>query len=754
MSVRRSTLSVIAALCASVGTLAVTATAQAAPDAPAITSVAVNGSPLTGDGDGSLYTNDPIDSGTGQTTDSFTVTVHGDPAASSVDLSGPASLSQTPDANGDTTFAVGSLHPGQDAISVTQTVAGLTSDPTIDSVTVGNVPSISPPQDDVLQTDGNLQVFSAIPGDPVTLSGAGPDISVNADSSGEADFPAADFTADYHNLTAYTVDGQGSASDLYGPASFYVAPPAPTFQTPVSNPLDIAFNNQSEPPMTVSGVLAGATVSLYQLDNGEPGPPLDSVTSANGGTVALQPTTPVADGSVGFVVTQTVSEGTGASQAFIVSDDSAQNALLGLVIDTAAPTLQTSFMGAITNNNEPGFLYSLDGVYSDNAKVRLVNASTGQTLGEGLLRDGEWVPSSPLPDGQYSVYAVSIDDAGNVSAAQSAPVDFTIDTVAPPAPTVTSPADGQTVTTARPAITTAGNEPGATICAAIEAGDGDMTVPCQTADSNGNASFTLRDPLADGAYGLLVSAHDAAGNYSDTETSFTVNTDAATLPGTSPAPPLGTTPAPPTGSSPPVAVAVTTATSKTGVISLNAGKSTAPAGTTITSYAWYLGPKLIGHTKTLDYRLTPADARKTVTLRITDSAGGTSTVQVKLAGHVHTTSVALSAKTLFAFDSARLTRAAKRLLTKLRAVILASPHVTIDGYTASAGPQAAPQEKWTKQLSTERARAVSTFLFGGHPPAGLELSVKGLGPARDSAGAKQDRRATLTYQGFTVTINK
>lgn len=384
----------------------------------------------------------------------------------------------------------------------------------------------------------------------------------------------------------------------------------------------------------------------------------------------------------------------------------------------------------------------------------MVDASTGQPLGEGSLRSGEWVPASPLPDGQYSVYAVSIDDAGNVGAAHSAPVVFTIDTVPPPAPTVISPADGSTVTTARPAITTTANEPGATVCAAIEAGDEDVVTPCQTADSNGNASFTLRDALDDGPYGLLVTAHDAAGNYSYTETSFTVNTAAPTPPGTSPAAPPSTTSAPPTGSSPPVAVAVTTATSKTGVIKLNAGKSTAPAGTTITSYAWYLGSKLIGHTKTLDYRLTAADARKTVTLRVTDSAGGTSTIQVKLAGHVRTTSVALSAKTLFAYDSARLTPAAKRLLTKLRAVILASPHVTIDGYTASAGPQSRQQEKWTKQLSAKRAQAVSAFLFAGHAPAGMKLSVKGLGPARDSSGASQDRRSTIAYQRFVVTIDR
>lgn len=142
-----------------------------------------------------------------------------------------------------------------------------------------------------------------------------------------------------------------------------------------------------------------------------------------------------------------------------------------------------------------------------------------------------------------------------------------------------------------------------------------------------------------------------------------------------------------------------------------------------------------------------------MTLRVTDSTGATATVQVRLSAHVHTTSVSLSARTLFAFDSARLTAAATRLLTRLRPVLLRSPRVTIDGYTAD-GPQTPRQENWSRQLSARRANTVKAFLFAGHVPRGTRLTVTGRGRAHDSAGPARDRRSTITYEHFTITINR
>jgi outer membrane protein OmpA-like peptidoglycan-associated protein len=246
-----------------------------------------------------------------------------------------------------------------------------------------------------------------------------------------------------------------------------------------------------------------------------------------------------------------------------------------------------------------------------------------------------------------------------------------------------------------------------------------------------------------------VTATNAAGSTPASSQPTTTTTTTTT-----PIPPV-TTPAPPSGTAPPVAVASAsaTATAKPGVIRLTARQSSAAPGASIAAYAWYLGTKLIGRTQTLDYRLTARDAHKTVTLRVTDSTGATATTQVKLSAHVHTTSVSLSARTLFAFDSARLTATAKRLLAKLRPVILRSPRVTIDGYTAD-GPQTRRQENWSRQLSVRRAKTVEAFLFAGHVPPGTRLTVTGRGRAHDNAGPVRDRRSTIAYQRFTLTVDR
>lgn len=651
MSIHRRNVCALASLCAScLSTLALTASAQAAnpPAAPSITSFAMGGSELTIDSAGSYYTNDPIDSNSGLTTDSFTVTVAGDPNASSIDIfyDGSTTLpSQTPDAQGNATFTIPSLmptpHGSDDSVVVSQTVGGQTSAAGV-FVFVGNVPVVDGiPVNNILAPDGALGVDTAIPGDPVEVFVDGHQTNGTANGSGFATGVAGGLSADYHTAYAKTVDAQGHASAASPTVAFYVAPVAPTIQTPVSNPNAMAFSNQNQPSITASGILAGATVNLYQIDDqGQPGPSLDSVTSANGGTVTLKSTTPAADGASAFFVTQTVSEGTGINRQSVTSDPnpSQQNNVLDLNIVTRAPSLITSFSGASTNDNKPGFLYALAGVYSSVAKVRLINANTQQTLGEGdAISGGEWVPTSPLADGHYSVYAVSIDDAGNVGTARSNRVTFTINTRA--------------------------------------------------------------------YSGALV------------------------------------------------AVALGRATSKTGVIELSAAKSTAPRGARITSYLWYLGRRVIGHARRLDFRVLAADVHKTVTLQVTDSAGDSSYARFKLRRHVHEAAVSLSKRILFSFDSARLTPAARRMLTKLRPAILASTRVTIDGYTAGVH-QTRREKNWSAWLSARRAIAVEHFLFRGRVPAGLYLSVKGMGAAHDRAGANQDRRSSIGYARFVVTIDR
>jgi outer membrane protein OmpA-like peptidoglycan-associated protein len=188
------------------------------------------------------------------------------------------------------------------------------------------------------------------------------------------------------------------------------------------------------------------------------------------------------------------------------------------------------------------------------------------------------------------------------------------------------------------------------------------------------------------------------------------------------------------------------------VVKLDAGQSSGATGTTITGYRWYLGTKLIGRTKSRNCRMPSGVRKATFTLRVTDSAGGTANSQIAVSVHGHEASGALSATTLFTPDSARLTPAARRLLTTLRPVILASSQVTIDGYTAGLpGPQTVQRHKRSARLSANRATAVESFLFHGHAPSGLRLSVSGMGRAQDSAVLVRSRKTTVSYTRSVVT---
>ena len=127
-------------------------------------------------------------------------------------------------------------------------------------------------------------------------------------------------------------------------------------------------------------------------------------------------------------------------------------------------------------------------------------ASATQVL---LNTGGSWnyaLAAASLPDGTYTVRLYVTDDAGNVSA--SIPSTWTMDRVAPPAPSITGgPASPTASTTAT--FTFTDTEPGVTFLCAL---DGGAASACAT-----GKTYT---GLADGAHTFAVSAIDAAGNTS------------------------------------------------------------------------------------------------------------------------------------------------------------------------------------------------------------------------------------------------
>ncbi|MCU0697523.1 MAG: Ig-like domain-containing protein [Myxococcaceae bacterium] len=131
-----------------------------------------------------------------------------------------------------------------------------------------------------------------------------------------------------------------------------------------------------------------------------------------------------------------------------------------------------------------------------------------------------------VADGPHTVSARATDAAGNVGPV-SAVNAFTIDTVAPAAPSLASPMANALLATNRPVIAGAA-EPGATVTITIDG----MVAGTVTADAMGRFSFTPMAALADGMHTVSATARDAAGNVSPSSMpiSFTTDTTAPMAP--------------------------------------------------------------------------------------------------------------------------------------------------------------------------------------------------------------------------------
>ncbi|ATB48542.1 Ig-like domain-containing protein [Corallococcus macrosporus] len=148
----------------------------------------------------------------------------------------------------------------------------------------------------------------------------------------------------------------------------------------------------------------------------------------------------------------------------------------------------------------------------------------GDVLGSAPVdANGDWTftPSVPLGQGEHTVTATATDTAGNVSD-PSAPTTFTVDTVVPDAPEITTPGDGSTIATATPVFEGI-TEPYAQVTVTV---DGEV-IGTVTADGDGNWSLPSPDALGEGPHTVEATATDAAGNTSE-ETSSGFSIDLST----------------------------------------------------------------------------------------------------------------------------------------------------------------------------------------------------------------------------------
>jgi hypothetical protein len=306
-----------------------------------------------------------------------------------------------------------------------------------------------------------------------------------------------------HDFTAVAADVADNRSDATADFTVTINGTAPA--VPVFDAVSL-YSNDNTPTFTGT---ADANVTVNVYFNGDI---IATGTADGSGNWTATATNPVADG-FNYFYAQAESGGVSSnfSGAHVRSIDTAPPAAPVIVsYDTDGGIIGDG----ITNDTTP----ALSGTAE--AGVQSVRVYDGETLlGSAFVSGGNWTfyTSVPLSQGLHELTAKAVDYAGNEGAG-STPLNLTIDTTAPSAPTIanagSSTSDNTpTFTGTAEANLTVNVYLGATIIATgVADGAGNWTATASNAVSDGYQSFTAR-------------AVDDAGNSSTPSSTYTVNVD-------------------------------------------------------------------------------------------------------------------------------------------------------------------------------------------------------------------------------------
>ena len=448
------------------------------------------------------------------------------------------------------------LAEGEYTVSATSTdLAGNTSGAsnvntfTVD-LTNDEVPTVVTPADGDLIADSTPPVTGTVPtyepGMTVDVTITNPDgsttaitdvpVTDNGDGTGSWAGTSPALADGVHTVSATSTDAAGNVSDSSNVNSFTVDTTAAADAPVVVTPANGATVTDETP------VIAG-TVPVY-----EPDLTVDvTITNPDGSTTVI-PDVPVADAGdgTGTWTTTAPALAQGAHTVSAVSVDAAGNVSPGSNINAftvdsiapAAPVVASPADGSATNDTTPDLSGTVPAFETGlTVTVTLTNPDGSTTLFEDVPvvdagdGSGTWtVAAGTLVPGDYTVEAVAVDAAGNVSDVSNVNA-FTVDTTASEAPTVTGPADGSTISDGTPDITGTVPvfEPGLTVDVTIANPDGTTSVledvPV-TDNGDGTGSWTVpAGTLTEGDYTVTATSTDAAGNVSPVSDAVTFTVD-------------------------------------------------------------------------------------------------------------------------------------------------------------------------------------------------------------------------------------
>jgi predicted phage tail protein len=465
---------------------------------------------------------------------------------------------------------------GTYTLSVTATdAAGNTSDPTTASYTLDTAPPPVPdvvaptsPSNDPSPTFGITDTEAGARLDCILLDPLGAIVSSGLCPAGGS-FDTTGSPDGSYVLVVTASDHAGNTASASAAWSRDTTPPPAPVVTP--------------PPSPSSGVFAG-----FGITDAEGTATLSCLMTASDGSVVLTGACPP-DGNVdtsGFVdgifsLTVTATDDVGNSSSTTVT----------WTRDTAAPPRPTVTAPASPSNDTTPTFTLADAESGTTLHCVLVGPDGTTVAFNADCPAGGTVPTGGAGDGSYALTVTAIDEVGNVSPAATA--TYTLDTTAPPVPTVDGPASPSHDRS--PDFTVSDTEPGVTLSCTVT-GLSPVTV-------NGCGATPTLDlaTAADDTYTLSVTATDAAGNTS------TAGTASFTLDSISPPAPTLSAPASPSQGRAPV-------------FSVGDSASGVTFDCTISPTVPISG---CGSAPTLDLSVA-ADGTYTLSVTATDAAGNTS----------------------------------------------------------------------------------------------------------------------------------
>ncbi|EPV5026057.1 Ig-like domain-containing protein [Enterobacter hormaechei] len=349
--------------------------------------------------------------------------------------------------------------------------------------------------------------------------------------------PSVDLGRGDHTFTATAKDptGNESSSSSWTVTIDTDAPVKPTIDAALDDVGTVqgALSNGSstdDPTPTLSGKAeAGSTVKIYD-QNGL----LGEVTAKADGTWSFSPVAKLPEGEHRFHVTATDKAGNTSS----ASDD------FVLTLDYTAPDASKLAITEVYDDvNTAGVIASGEETDDNRPLIKGTGAEAGNTItvysGDKVIgtatvqADGTWSlePTTPLPDGRYTLTAKETDGVGNVSG-PSGEYIINVATVPPQAPTLDTVYDdvaphadylqkGDVTNDTTPTLSGSSGVAGGT----ISIYDNGRLIGTTTVGSNGSWSFTPDTALADGSHSFTATVTDGVGRTSEPTGGFGIVID-------------------------------------------------------------------------------------------------------------------------------------------------------------------------------------------------------------------------------------